>query len=143
MRGGTHDVFTAGKRSEVMSLIHSKNTKPELAVRRMLYELGIRFRLHDRRLPGRPDIVVAKLRTVIEVKGCFWHGHSCLKGRVPYGNRPYWERKLAENKARSQRNERQLRRLGWRVVNVWECSVRRDSRGVSRRLRRLLIDAPS
>lgn len=118
------DVFTPEKRSEVMSRIRAKHTKPEIAVRRALHALGHRFRLHVPHLPGRPDIVLARHRTIILVKGCFWHGHRCLKGRVPKGNRPYWSVKLEGNKARDRRNERRLRALGWRVKTVWECSIR-------------------
>lgn len=119
------DVFTPEKRSQVMARIRAKNTKPEMAVRRALHALGYRFRLHVPHLPGKPDIVLARHRTIILVKGCFWHGHRCLKGRIPEGNRPYWSAKLAGNIERDRRNERRLRALGWRVRTVWECSVRR------------------
>jgi DNA mismatch endonuclease (patch repair protein) len=121
------DVFTPAKRSAVMAAIRAKNTKPELAVRRALHAMGLRFRLHVPDLPGRPDIAIVKRKTIIQVKGCFWHGHRCLKGRVPEGNRPYWREKIAGNKARDKRNERRLRRLGWRVRTIWECRVRRSS----------------
>ncbi len=121
------DVFTPEKRSAVMAAIRAKNTKPEVAVRRILHAMGLRFRLHAD-LPGKPDIVLPKLWTIIQVKGCFWHGHRCLKGRVPEGNRPYWRDKIAGNKARDLRNERRLRRLGWRVRTIWECRVRRSRR---------------
>jgi DNA mismatch endonuclease (patch repair protein) len=121
------DVFTRAKRSEVMAAIRAKDTKPELAVRRVLHALGLRFRLHVASLPGRPDIVLPKLRAVVQVKGCFWHGHHCLRGRVPGTNRSYWLVKLAGNQARDKRNERRLRALGWSVRTVWECRVRRSS----------------
>lgn len=124
---GVADVFTPEKRSEVMAAIRAKDTKPEMAVRRALHAMGCRFRLHVARLPGRPDIVIKKLRTVVQVKGCFWHGHRCLKGRVPDGNRRYWRAKITANKARDRRNERRLRALGWRVRTVWECLIRRSS----------------
>jgi DNA mismatch endonuclease (patch repair protein) len=75
-------------------------------------------------LPGRPDIVLPKHRTIIEVKGCFWHSHRCLKGRAPVGNRAYWEQKLHTNKERDRRNARRLKSLGWRVETIWECEVR-------------------
>jgi DNA mismatch endonuclease (patch repair protein) len=119
------DVFSEAKRSEVMARIRSKDTTPELAVRRALHALGYRFRLHDRSLPGRPDIVMRKHGTIVEVKGCFWHGHRCLKGRMPGTNRSYWAPKLTSNKERDRRNARRLRTLGWRVVTIWECDVRR------------------
>jgi DNA mismatch endonuclease (patch repair protein) len=119
------DVFSPEKRSQVMAAIRAKNTRPELAVRQALYALGIRYRLHVGTLPGRPDIVIRRLRLAIEVKGCFWHGHRCLRGRVPGTNRPYWSEKIAGNRQRDKRNERALRRTGWRVVTLWECSIRR------------------
>ena len=127
------DVFTPEKRSQVMALIRAKHTKPELAVRRALHAMGYRFRLHARHLPGNPDIVLARHRTIILVQGCFWHGHRCLKGRVPEGNRAYWSVKLAGNKERDRRNGRRLRALGWRVRTVWECSVRRWPEEILRR----------
>jgi len=110
-----------------MALIRAKNTKPELAVRRALHRLGYRFRLHDPRLPGRPDIVLSRHRLVIEVKGCFWHGHRCLKGRMPVGHRAYWAQKIGGNKVRERRNARRLRAMGWKVKTVWECEVRRQT----------------
>src|SRR5712691_2956030 len=121
----SHDVFTAEKRSQIMSRIRAKDTKPEIAVRRALHALGFRFRLHDHSLPGRPDIVLRKHREIIQVKGCFWHSHSCLKGRIPYGNRAYWTPKLKANKIRDRQNARRLRSMGWRVGTIWECDVKR------------------
>src|SRR5271156_928388 len=122
-----------------MARIRAKDTKPELAVRRALHGLGYRFRLHDRRLPGRPDIVLSKHRLIIEVKGCFWHGHRCLKGRVPVGNRAYWAQKLSGNKIRGRRNACRLRAMGWKVKTVWECEVRRKSSDqLAARLQKLL-----
>jgi DNA mismatch endonuclease (patch repair protein) len=119
------DVFTRQKRSEVMAKVRSKDTKPEMAVRRALHAMGFRFRLHSSNLPGRPDIVLRKLGTIIQVNGCFWHGHFCLGGRVPESHRPYWAAKIEENKVRDRRNERRLRAMGWRVRKVWECRLRR------------------
>jgi len=131
------DTFSRAKRSEVMARIRSKDTQPELAVRRALHRLGHRFRLHVMSLPGRPDIVLTKHRTIIQVKGCFWHGHSCLGGRIPPGR--YWHAKLARNRARDQRNERRLRALGWHVRTVWECRLRRwTPADLEERLRTLL-----
>lgn len=121
------DVFTRAKRSEVMAAIRAKDTKPEIAVRRALHAMGCRFRLHVAVLPGRPDIVLKKLGLIVQVKGCFWHGHHCLKGRVPGLHRRYWLGKIAGNKARDARNERKLRAMGWRVKTIWECRVRSSS----------------
>jgi DNA mismatch endonuclease (patch repair protein) len=112
-------------RSEQMSRIRSKDTKPEMAVRRALHQLGFRFRLHVRELPGCPDIVLPKYKTIIQVKGCFWHGHACRGGRLPKSNRAYWVPKLLRNRERDCSDERRLRRLGWSVHSVWECSLRR------------------
>jgi DNA mismatch endonuclease (patch repair protein) len=120
------DVFTREKRSAVMAAIRAKDTKPEIAIRRAIHAIGFRFRLHDPRLPGRPDIVIRRLMAIVQVKGCFWHGHHCLKGRVPGVNRPYWLDKISGNRARDRRNERRLRAMGWSVQTVWECRVRRS-----------------
>lgn len=133
------DVFTRKKRSAVMAAIRAKNTKPEVVVRRMLHLMGCRFRLHSAALPGRPDIVIPKIQTVVQVKGCFWHGHSCLKGRIPVGNRAYWGPKIAGNRQRDRRNERKLRAIGWTVHTIWECDIRQSSAEVLLvRLQRLL-----
>jgi DNA mismatch endonuclease (patch repair protein) len=114
---------TSPERSANMSRIRSKDTGPELIVRRALHRLGFRFRIHVRNLPGRPDIVLAKYRTVIQVKGCFWHGHTCPDGRLPKSNRDYWLPKLLRNRQRDISNDRKLRRMGWSVHNIWECKV--------------------
>jgi DNA mismatch endonuclease (patch repair protein) len=121
----SRDVFSAKKRSQVMSLIRAKDTKPEITVRRALHALGYRFRLHVSKLPGRPDIVLPKHRIVIEVRGCFWHGHRCLKGRMPHGNRAYWAPKLNANKTRDRKNARRLRDMHWKVKTIWECDLKR------------------
>lgn len=107
-----------------MSRIRAKNTKPEMVVRGALSRLGYRFRLHVRKLPGCPDIVLPRYATVIQVKGCFWHGHDCLKGRLPRSNRSYWIPKLKLNKMRDRKNERKLRRMGWSVKTIWECRLK-------------------
>lgn len=118
------DTFSRAKRSEVMARIRGKDTSPELAVRRTLHRMGYRFRLHALKLPGRPDIVLTRHRTVVQVHGCFWHAHHCLGGRVPPGK--YWAAKLIRNRLRDRKNRRRLRALGWRVLTVWECRVRRS-----------------
>jgi DNA mismatch endonuclease (patch repair protein) len=114
---------TAAKRSEMMSRIRSKDTKPEMLIRKALHRLGFRFRLHVRDLPGCPDIVLPKYRIIIQVKGCFWHGHTCRDGRLPKSNREYWVPKLLRNKERDISNERKLRRMGWSVRTLWECRI--------------------
>jgi len=118
------DVFTREKRSEVMALIRSKNTKPERKVRKALHHLGYRFRIHVASLPGKPDIVLRKYQTVIHVRGCFWHGHHCRDGHKPKSKLRYWGPKLEGNKQRDKRNDQRLRRHGWSVLTVWECKCR-------------------
>ena len=114
---------TAATRSEMMSRIRSKDTKPEMLVRKALHRLGFRFRLHVRDLPGHPDIVLPKYKVIFQVKGCFWHGHTCRDGRLPKSNREYWVPKLLRNKERDISNERKLRRMGWSVRILWECRI--------------------
>lgn len=106
-----------------MSLIRSKDTKPELVVRKAVWAAGFRYRLHGKGLPGRPDLVFTALRTVVFVHGCYWHAHSCQKGRIPGQNSRFWREKFAMNKLRDRRNARRLRRMGWSVLVVWECSL--------------------
>lgn len=108
----------------MMAAIRGKDTKPEVIVRSFLHRLGFRFRLHGRDLPGRPDIVLPKYRTVVEVRGCFWHRHEgCPFAYTPKSNREFWESKLNGNRERDRRNLRELARLGWRVIEVWECEL--------------------
>jgi DNA mismatch endonuclease (patch repair protein) len=120
------DIFSKKKRSEIMSKIRSKNTKPEMAVRSILYGLGFRFRLHDRSLPGTPDVVIRKLKTVVDVRGCFWHMHLGCKPRrkFPKTNRRFWSLKLRGNVRRDRANEVKMSSMGWRTVVVWECELK-------------------
>jgi DNA mismatch endonuclease, patch repair protein len=107
-----------------MSQIRSANTQPEMVVRSLLHRLGYRFRVHSRRLPGRPDIVLPKWKTVIQVHGCFWHRHSrCKFAYTPKTRLDFWTTKFKENIERDLRTTRRLRRLGWRVVTIWECQA--------------------
>ncbi len=125
------DVFTPEKRSQVMSCIRGRDTQPELALRSMLHRLGYRFTVNgplNRSLPGRPDIVLPKHRTVIFVHGCFWHGHpNCPHFRLPKSRRSYWKTKIKGNQARDLRHENALRELGWHVITIWECALRKKS----------------
>ncbi len=119
------DVFSPQKRSEIMRAVKGENTKPEIALRKALHRLGYRYRLNVKDLPGKPDLVFPKHRAVIFVHGCFWHGHGCKRGkRVPKTNRAYWTEKIARNKARDKKNAAALRRLGWRVITIWECRLK-------------------
>jgi DNA mismatch endonuclease (patch repair protein) len=131
------DVFTKAKRSWIMGRITGRDTVPEVAVRRFLHARGYRFRLHRKDLPGRPDIVLAKYRTAVQVHGCFWHGHGCKDGRRPSSNSSYWNQKLDRNLRRDRRNARKLRQLGWRQIVVWECQVTDEARLERRLLRKL------
>lgn len=118
------DIFLAHKRSEVMRAITAKNTSPELIVRQRLHRDGFRYLLHDARLPGTPDIVLPRFKVAIQVRGCFWHGHSCKVGHIPKTRIDYWAPKIARNKARDRRNDRTLRRKRWRLFVIWECQTR-------------------
>ena len=122
------DVFTPEKRSDVMSRIRSGDTKPERAVRSMLHRLGYRFTVNGPRnktLPGRPDVVLPKYRTVVFVHGCFWHGHEhCRDFRLPKTRREWWRRKIEGNRARDARVEAELRAKGWHVVTIWSCALK-------------------
>ncbi|MFP5226241.1 MAG: very short patch repair endonuclease [Acidobacteriota bacterium] len=133
------DVHTREQRSRNMAAIRSRDTQPEVRVRRVLHAMGLRFRLHRRDLPGRPDIVLPKFRTAIFVHGCFWHCHRCKYGSViPATRAEFWAAKRGGNVARDRRNAAELRRLGWRVVVLWECEVRTDE-AAQARVQRLRI----
>ena len=123
-------------RSRNMAAIRGKDTAPELAVRRILHAMGLRFRLHRKDLPGRPDIVLPKHRTVVFVHGCFWHRHKgCRYTTTPKTRQEFWQTKFAANVERDRRNRTDLQQLGWRVIVVWECELRN-----SRYLRERLIN---
>lgn len=120
------DVFSKGKRSEVMASIRSVDTSPELTLRRQLFALGFRYRLHVKNVPGRPDIVLPKYRVAILVHGCFWHRHSnCRLAAEPKSNIDFWNTKFESNLRRDQRVKKDLSESGWRTCVVWECSIRR------------------
>lgn len=120
------DVFTARKRSAIMQAIRGKDSKPEVAVRRLAHSLGYRYRLHVPELPGKPDLVFPSRRKIILIHGCFWHRHRCRKGRsLPRTHARFWREKLDRNKARDATNRRRLRKLGWEVLVIWECEVKR------------------
>lgn len=119
------DVHDKETRSFNMSRIRGKDTKPEMIVRRVCHALGLRFRLHRKDLPGKPDLVFAKHKTVVFVHGCFWHSHDCRYGRVvPKTNAEFWREKRAATVERDREKARQLEALGWRVLEYWECETR-------------------
>ena len=121
-----------------MSHIRAKDTKPEMLVRKFLHANGFRYKLHDKTLPGKPDIVLPKYRTVIFVHGCFWHGHTnCKYFKVPKTRTKWWLAKINRNKANDEKAQKALRKEGWKVINVWECSLKNPK--ITKRLNSLLI----
>lgn len=119
------DHLTKERRSWNMSRIKAKDTKPEIAVRSLLHRMGFRFRLHDKKLPGKPDIVLKKYKTVIFVHGCFWHRHTgCKDATMPKSNREFWENKFAANVKRFEYVSQQIKDIGWNVAVVWECEMK-------------------
>lgn len=136
------DVFSTKKRSEVMSRIRSKDTSAELIVRRLVYAMGFRYRLHVAHLPGRPDLVLSRLNKIIEVRGCFWHQHKgCSDAHIPKSRTEYWGPKLARNVSRDRDNERLLRTLGWQTLTLWECEIK-DTTDTTKRLSKFLRRRP-
>ena len=129
------DTLTPERRSWNMSRIRSSDTTPERLVRSLLHRMGYRFRLHLRDLPGRPDIVLPRYRTVILVHGCYWHRHpDCRLAYTPKSNREFWQAKFAENVSRDSRQYKELGAMGWRVIIVWECETK-ELQALSERLR--------
>lgn len=118
------DVVDAATRSRMMASIKSKNTKPEIAVRKGLHRTGLRFRLDGSALPGRPDLILAKHRVVIFVHGCFWHAHSCDAFHLPTNNAIFWKQKLEANVIRDRKRVAELHALNWRVLVIWECAIK-------------------
>ncbi|MFN8307858.1 MAG: DNA mismatch endonuclease Vsr [Ferruginibacter sp.] len=124
------DVHTKKQRSYNMSRIRAKDTKPEMLVRKFLHANGFRYKLHDKTLPGKPDIVLPKYRTVIFVHGCFWHGHSnCKYFKVPKTRTRWWMDKINRNKANDEKAVKELRKQRWRVVILWECGLKGKNTG--------------
>ena len=126
------DHVSSERRSEIMRSVRNENTGAELAVRRVLFRLGYRYRLHRRDLPGSPDIVFLSRRKTIFVHGCFWHGHECSRGNLPSSNVDFWQAKIQRNRERDSRSEKQLRKDGWEVLTVWECEMKNDAALVKR-----------
>lgn len=122
------DIVSAETRSRMMSNIRARNTSPELQVRRALHAAKLRFRLHRKDLPGRPDIVLARWNVVIFVNGCFWHWHDCSAGRIPDTRREFWIAKLSANRKRDNIKKNELLSSGWRVLTVWECALKGRAR---------------
>ena len=130
------DVVSKQKRSEMMSGIQGKNTKPELMIRKALHGRGFRYRLHVKDLPGKPDIVLPKYKAAVEVNGCFWHRHDCNLFKWPSTREDFWRNKLEGNVQRDIQNQKKLEQFGWRVKVVWEC----DLKGKGRRPLETVVD---
>lgn len=124
-----------------MRKVRSRNTTPELRLRKLIYGMGYRgYRVHYGKLPGKPDIVFPGRKRVVFVHGCFWHGHDCKAGRnVPKSNLTYWTGKLAGNKARDERHAREIKKAGWKILVIWECEMK-DESVIRRKLERFLRD---
>ncbi|RYG87552.1 MAG: DNA mismatch endonuclease Vsr [Alphaproteobacteria bacterium] len=121
------DRLTPERRSWLMSRVKSKNTSPEMRARRLAHAIGLRFRLHRRELPGKPDLIFPRYRVALFVHGCFWHRHpGCTKASTPKSRTPFWETKFQRNVERDKENEAQLTALGWRVLVIWECETKSD-----------------
>jgi DNA mismatch endonuclease (patch repair protein) len=127
------DLVDPAKRSLIMSAVHSKNTKPEMTVRRAVHALGYRYRLHDADLPGNPDLVFRSRGKVIFVHGCFWHRHSkCRYATIPKTHTDFWQDKFCNNVTRDRRTRHELKRLGWEVLTVWQCELKKPEKLVER-----------
>jgi len=118
------DIYSKNKRSKIMSKISGTETKSEMLVRKYLFNKGFRYRKNDKRLPGKPDIVLPKYKTIIFVHGCFWHGHDCPAGKLPETNKKFWESKINSNIERDKKTQQELKNLGWKVIIVWQCELK-------------------
>jgi DNA mismatch endonuclease (patch repair protein) len=118
------DIYSKSKRSDIMSKISGKETKPEILVRRYLFAEGFRFRKNVRDLLGKPDIVLPKYKTIIFIHGCFWHGHTCKRGTLPQTNYEFWQEKINRNIERDSHNITELKEKGWNVIVIWQCELK-------------------
>jgi len=135
------DIYTTEARSKIMGLIHGRNTRPEMYIRKVLHAFGYRFRLHRKDLPGRPDIVLPRYRIAVFVHGCFWHGHDCKRGKRPTTNIDFWTKKLDGNIERDKKNRKLLQETGWGVVVIWQCCLKADTERLLNSLAELRIKA--
>jgi DNA mismatch endonuclease (patch repair protein) len=121
------DIYSQSKRSDLMSHISGKETKPEILVRKFLFANGFRFRKNVKYLPGKPDIVLTKYKTVIFIHGCFWHGHTCKRGALPATNIEFWKTKIGRNVERDKRDILELKKQDWKVIIIWQCEIKNIS----------------
>lgn len=134
------DNITPERRSEIMSLVRSKDSKAEMAVRKLVHGMGYRYRLHAKDLPGKPDLVFRPRKKAIFVHGCFWHGHAgCRNHRIPKSKIEYWSQKIANNAARDKKVRRRLKALGYATLVIWECEVKAEAR-LAKRIERFLSE---
>lgn len=132
------DIMTPEQRHRCMAAIKGKDTKPEMIVRQYLHSLGFRYGLHNKKLPGSPDLVLRKYKTVIFIHGCFWHGHEgCKYYRLPKSNESFWSEKISRNQSRDNKSREQLEKKGWNVLTVWECELKNKEKR-ERTLRKLV-----
>lgn len=133
------DIWSAEKRSAVMARIRSKNTRPEILLRSRLFKEGFRYRINKKDLPGKPDIVLSKFKTIIFIHGCFWHQHkNCIDGKIPKSNIEFWTKKLNRNIERDKINSLNLKNAGWNVVIVWECEIMKNLNGIIDKIKQYL-----
>ena len=120
------DIFTKKKRSEIMSKIGPRDSKPEIFVRELISSLGYKFTTYGKNLPGNPDIVFPRRKKVIFINGCFWHGHKgCKKANLPQTNRPFWKKKITGNIKKDKRDYRNLLKIGWKYLIIWQCGIKK------------------
>lgn len=135
------DNLSPERRSDLMKRVRRSDTKPEVTLRKALHRLGFRYVIGDKRLPGTPDLVFPKYKAAVFVHGCFWHGHPCVKGKLPKSRIEYWGPKLAQNMARDRANVGALQAMGWEVLTLWQCELRNTAE-LEVRLKQFLTGAP-
>lgn len=127
------DIYDRNKRSQIMSKISGKETKPEILIRKFLFSKGFRYRKNVQKIPGQPDVVLSKYKTVIFIHGCFWHGHkNCKAAKLPETRKEFWEEKIKSNIVRDKSNTNELKQLGWHVIIIWQCDISNKEKQTNR-----------